>query len=128
MYFVGENSLASIETRADFYDDGLLLLQGDISASDLVPSGAASAVLTGFLAYVPRETGSFGWSAVLDLTPHTVKRSSGGRRPGSGRKPLDADGTIVTTVRLTGKQKATFDMLGGKDWLRGQLDLFGGDA
>lgn len=128
MYFIGENAIASIGTRVEFYDDALLLLQGDISASDWVPSGAASAVQSGFLAAVPREIESCGWSAALDRTPHAAKVSRGGRRPGSGRKPLDADGTIVTTLRLTGKQKATFDMLGGKDWLRGQLDLFGGDA
>lgn len=128
MYFIGENAIASIETREEFYDDGLLLLQGDISAPDWVPSGAASAVNAGFLAAVPREIGPFGWSAVLDRCPHAVKASRGGRRPGSGRKPLDPDGTIVTTVRLTGKQKATFDRLGGKDWLRGQLDLFGDDS
>lgn len=126
MHFIGEKGTASIENRVEFYDPELLLLQGDLSAPEWVPSGGASAVESGFLAAVPR--GADRWSAYLDLVPHSAKPARGGRRPGSGRKPLDSDGTIVTTVRLTGKQKATFDMLGGKDWLRGQLDLFGGDA
>lgn len=56
--------------------------------------------------------------------PDAQAPKRGGSRKGAGRKPLDTDGTMVTTIRLTGKQKATFDMLGGKDWLRGQLDLF----
>lgn len=46
----------------------------------------------------------------------------GGKRAGSGRKALDPQGTIVTTIRLTGTQKAAFDMLGGQQWLRHQLD------
>ena len=46
---------------------------------------------------------------------------TGGKREGSGRKPLDPQGTIVTTVRLTAEQKATFEMLGGGTWLREQL-------
>ena len=45
----------------------------------------------------------------------------GGKREGSGRKALDPQGTIVTTVRLTAEQKATFEMLGGVQWLREQL-------
>lgn len=53
----------------------------------------------------------------------------GGKRPGSGRKPLDADGSIITTVRLTGEQRATFDLLGGVSWLRDQLQaVIGGNA
>lgn len=48
----------------------------------------------------------------------------GGKRAGAGRPALDAQGTLVVSLRLTGQQKATFDMLGGKEWLRGQLDLF----
>lgn len=52
----------------------------------------------------------------------------GGKREGSGRKALDeSGGTVVTTVRLTAKQKATFEMVGGVKWLRGQLDLFAQD-
>lgn len=48
----------------------------------------------------------------------------GGKRANSGRKPLDQDGgSIITTVRLTGEQRATFDMLGGVVWLREQLQL-----
>jgi hypothetical protein len=46
---------------------------------------------------------------------------TGGKREGSGRKALDPQGTIVTTVRLTAEQKATFEMLGGGSWLREQL-------
>jgi hypothetical protein len=45
----------------------------------------------------------------------------GGSRPGAGRKALDAQGTIVTTVRLTAEQAATLQMLGGGKWLRDQL-------
>lgn len=63
------------------------------------------------------------FDACFPVKPDGVK---GGRRPGSGRKALDELGTVVTTVRLTGKQRATLDMLGGVTWLRGQLDLFGG--
>jgi len=43
------------------------------------------------------------------------------KTPGSGRKALDSQGTIVTTVRLTAEQKATLDMLGGVQWLRDHL-------
>lgn len=50
------------------------------------------------------------------------KVAPGGKREGSGRKALDADGTVVTTVRMTAKQKATLTMLGGAVWLRAQLD------
>lgn len=50
-----------------------------------------------------------------------VSSGRGGKRPGSGRKPLDVDGSIITTVRLTGEQRATFDLLGGVAWLREQL-------
>lgn len=128
MQFIGQKAIASFDTRTDFYDDGLLLLQGDISAPNWVPSGGVSAVQTGFLSAVPREVGCFGWSAVLDLLPRALKAGRGGHRPGAGRKPLDADGTIVTTLRLTKKQKATFEALGGKEWLRGQLDLFADDV
>ncbi|MFS2102357.1 hypothetical protein ACCC97_25675 [Variovorax sp. Varisp85] len=46
---------------------------------------------------------------------------TGGKREGSGRKALDPQGTIVTTIRLTAEQKATFEMLGGGQWLREQL-------
>lgn len=46
---------------------------------------------------------------------------NGGKREGSGRKALDDQGTIVTTVRLTAQQLATFQMLGGPKWLREQL-------
>jgi len=46
---------------------------------------------------------------------------TGGKREGSGRKALDPQGTIVTTVRLTAEQKATFELLGGVQWLREHL-------
>ena len=46
---------------------------------------------------------------------------SGGKREGSGRKALDPQGTIVTTVRLTAEQRVTLEMLGGAQWLREQL-------
>jgi hypothetical protein len=45
----------------------------------------------------------------------------GGKREGSGRKALDSQGTIVTTVRLTAEQFATLQLLGGPSWLREQL-------
>lgn len=54
----------------------------------------------------------------------TEPAKRGGKREGAGRKALDDQGTVVVTLRLTGQQKATYDLLGGKDWLRGQLDLF----
>ncbi|WP_162566754.1 hypothetical protein [Variovorax sp. SRS16] len=44
-----------------------------------------------------------------------------GKTPGSGRKALDESGTVVTTVRLTGEQRATFQLLGGVAWLRDYL-------
>lgn len=47
----------------------------------------------------------------------------GGRRAGAGRPALDPDGTVVITLRLTGRQKATFDLLGGREWLRAHLDM-----
>ena len=45
----------------------------------------------------------------------------GGKREGSGRKALDPQGTIVVTARVTAEQKATYEMLGGVQWLRMQL-------
>ena len=62
--------------------------------------------------------------SVVNKVGKTVKLLKGGKRAGSGRKSLDLDGTVVTTVRLTGQQKATFEMIGGVSWLRSQLDLF----
>lgn len=59
-------------------------------------------------------------------TDNEIKQH-GGKRPGSGRKALDHLGTIVTTIRLTGEQKAAFDMLGGIEWLRHYLDSVTGN-
>jgi hypothetical protein len=50
------------------------------------------------------------------------KPSVGGKREGSGRKALDPQGTIVTTIRLTAEQRFTLDALGGVQWLRDYLD------
>lgn len=58
----------------------------------------------------------------------TKTPNKGGKRAGSGRKALDDSGTIVITARLTAKQKATYDMIGGVSWLRSQLDMFAGDG
>lgn len=46
---------------------------------------------------------------------------AGGRREGAGRKPRDPLGTLVVSLRLTGEEKAAFDMLGGVTWLREYL-------
>jgi hypothetical protein len=51
-----------------------------------------------------------------------IPAKHGGTRTGAGRKSLDPQGTVVTTVRLTATQRATLDMLGGAAWLRQHLD------
>ncbi len=56
------------------------------------------------------------WAETQQTTRH------GGTRPGAGRKALDPEGTVVTTLRLTATQKATLTMLGGAAWIREQLD------
>jgi hypothetical protein len=56
----------------------------------------------------------------LDL-PGAKAPGRGGRRSGAGRKGLDEGGTIVTTIRLTGEQRATLDLLGGVQHIRDYL-------
>ena len=51
-----------------------------------------------------------------------VRPPTGGKRPGSGRKPLSAEmPTVRITVRLTEEQAAIYKILGAA-WLRAQLD------
>lgn len=57
------------------------------------------------------------WTKQAELT-------KGGKRAGSGRKPLDNEPTVITTIRLTAKQKKKLEELGGASWVRKQLDLF----
>jgi hypothetical protein len=52
----------------------------------------------------------------------TQPKTLGGKREGSGRKPLNGVGTINTTVRLTPEQQLHFAGLGGSAWLRSYLD------
>ena len=55
------------------------------------------------------------------------KNNRGGRREGSGRKRLNSSyDTVMLSARLTEEQKATFDMLGGAQWLRAELDKIAG--
>lgn len=139
MRFIGQERFVN-GLRIDFYDDASGVLgafECSIDAPEWVPSGGCTATsyqpeslqeLT-LLACVPR--GFSFWSYPLCKDNADMKKDDkiktvkiGGKRVGSGRKALDSDGTIVTTVRLTAKQKATLDMLGGGSWLRQQLDLF----
>jgi hypothetical protein len=52
----------------------------------------------------------------------TQPKTNGGKREGSGRKPLNGVGTVNTTVRLTPEQQLHFATLGGSAWLRLLLD------
>jgi len=47
----------------------------------------------------------------------------GGKRPGSGRKPLYAGEKMSQVcVKLTTQQLETYKAVGGADWVRDQLD------
>jgi len=47
----------------------------------------------------------------------------GGKRAGSGRKPLcSGEKTVMVGLKLTQKQCDLFKELGGADWLRATLD------
>lgn len=97
-----------------------------LDATRDIPIGATHSTNDGeFSRAVSERPGWYALPMKTDDKP-APKKPAGGKRAGAGRKPLDADGTIVQTVRLTAQQKASFDMLGGVSWLRGQLDLFAG--
>lgn len=53
----------------------------------------------------------------------TEKRSLGGARPGSGRKPI-AEGsvTVPVTIKLTPPQRDKLKLLGGAPWVREKID------
>lgn len=59
--------------------------------------------------------------------PAAKKR--GGVQPGSGRPALDQDGgaSYVVSLRLTAKQRATWEMIGAREWLRDALDRIAGE-
>lgn len=47
----------------------------------------------------------------------------GGKRAGSGRKPLyPGEKTVMVGLKITQRQHDTFKELGGADWLRATLD------
>lgn len=142
MYFIGEERHLVTQFRDGYYSDVDEVSGYCLDASDWVAMGGSFALdpsLGGSLAFGARSPrGLSFWdcpSARHNRSMKTehenkshVKVKRGGARPGAGRKALDDDGTIVITARLTGKQKAAYDMAGGVQWLRGQLDLFTGEV
>lgn len=48
--------------------------------------------------------------------------SHGGYRPGSGRKKLDPEGSVVVGVWMTRRQQRLYKEQGGAKWLRELLD------
>lgn len=51
-----------------------------------------------------------------------ARTGTGGAMPGAGRKP-DAEPKKPRAVRLSDKQAAAFQALGGAAWLQGQCNL-----
>lgn len=117
--------------RADCYEYAMLESSLDAPDSDIQPTGSTWTydtfgvkVITGKGARFTQADFDRCFPAEVSVKKEYETKPRGGKRVGSGRRSLDEEGTIVTTVRLTGKQKATFNMIGGSVWLRGQLDLF----
>jgi hypothetical protein len=51
------------------------------------------------------------------------KKSLGGARPGSGRKPLEEGmSTVPVVVKMTAPQKEKLKRLGGAPWVRDRID------
>lgn len=142
MYFIGEKQNLASLVRPGFYGELDDMGGYCLDAREWVPMGGSFVADLGldgrvcFGAMAPR--GADTWSCPsqrhnrIMKNEHEKKEQShpkrGGARPGAGRKALDEDGTVVITARLTGKQKAAYDMAGGVQWLRGQLDLFTGEV
>lgn len=61
-------------------------------------------------------------------TSPQIKKPHGGTRKNAGRKARDPDGTHVVSLRMTGEEKATFDMIGGTAWLRANLQHLAGST
>ncbi|MBC7619213.1 MAG: hypothetical protein H7293_09555 [Candidatus Saccharibacteria bacterium] len=131
--FIGEDCSFAHHIRIEYFDSASGVLgafESSIDAPEWIPSGCCTAAyLPGqALFHVPRGRSDWlyePWRNNCDVKKEDKSKPAvkGGKRVGSGRKSIDTDGTIVTTVRLTAKQKATLDMLGGGAWLRLQLDL-----
>lgn len=132
--FIGDRCNFVHHFREDFYDStsGVLgAFESCMDAPEWIPAGGCTAAQQPghALFHVPRGRNDWFYPLVrsnFEVTEDDKIKVSikGGKRLGSGRKSIDTDGTIVTTVRLTARQKATLDMLGGGAWLRQQLDLF----
>lgn len=115
-------------TRSDAYRDDALSHGGHMDAPEWIPRGGhygdvpnpleQEAIVCGF-----NLRGKDTWMMDPTRNKH-IAPIRGGKRKGSGRKAIDADGSVVLTARVTAKQKASFLMAGGAEWLRIQLDLF----
>ncbi|MDB5957700.1 hypothetical protein [Ramlibacter sp.] len=46
----------------------------------------------------------------------------GGPRPGSGRKPLGEEPTVIVAIRMLPEQREKLQRLGGAPWLRKKID------
>lgn len=143
--FTGQRSEYCTDLRTEFYCEAEAMLLGHkLDAPDWLPCGGAYVFAecrdADGTILLPEHPGAMVPRGEVWVPPSTrydrgmksddvnVVPSRGGKRAGAGRPALDDEGTVVLTVRLTGKQKATYDMLGGKEWLRGQLDLFAHDG
>jgi hypothetical protein len=53
----------------------------------------------------------------------TEPQRHGGPGRGQGRKPLkDGEPTVVVSVRMTAAQRDILHLLGGSEWVRGEID------
>lgn len=57
------------------------------------------------------------------MTTTAATNSQSAPKKRRGRPPIDQAGTEVITLRLTQRQKYTFDRIGAMNWLRAELDM-----